>query len=97
MIGGSPDQVPEKYASRSPIRHLERIEGSVLIVQGALDPNVAPAQMEAAMTKMREHGIPFEVLVFEDEGHGILKQTNQERLYPIIADFFDQSLKPRAE
>jgi dipeptidyl aminopeptidase/acylaminoacyl peptidase len=42
--------------------------------------------------RLREHDIPYETLVFEDEGHGIIKPANQAKLYPILADFFDRAL-----
>jgi len=33
-------------------------------------------------------GIPYELLAFEDEGHGISRPANQRILYTRLADFF---------
>jgi len=34
-------------------------------------------------------GVPYQVLVFEDEGHGIEKKANRRLLYRRLADFFE--------
>ncbi len=88
MLGGSPYEIPEKYFERSPINFLENIKGKLLIVQGLQDPNVTPQNLRVVEERLEKHGIPFEKLEFEDEGHGILKPKNQRILYRRIADFF---------
>ncbi|MBN1287753.1 MAG: S9 family peptidase [Anaerolineae bacterium] len=92
MMGGTPDEVPEKYHERSPINYVHRIKGKLLIVQGAQDPNVSPANVEEVTKRLKEHNIPYNLLVFEDEGHGIIKPENQARLFTYLADFFDKAL-----
>ncbi len=93
MLGGSPEEVPERYRERSPIHYVDRIEGDLLIVQGALDPNVTPENVRAVEARLRAHGIPYEKLVFEDEGHGILKKENRRTLYRRLADFFERAFQ----
>ncbi len=92
MMGGSPDEVPEKYYQRSPINFIQNIRGRLLIVQGMQDPNVTPENMRVVLERLEQHGIPYELLTFEDEGHGIVKRENQRVLYRRLADFFDQAL-----
>jgi dipeptidyl aminopeptidase/acylaminoacyl peptidase len=92
MIGGSPDEIPDKYFERSPINFVQNIRGKLLIVQGARDPNVTPKNVREVETRLREYDIPYETLIFEDEGHGIIKTVNQAKLYPKLADFFDRAL-----
>jgi acetyl esterase/lipase len=92
MMGGTPDQVPERYFERSPINFVSNIKGKLLIVQGGLDPNVTPENVRQVREKLESAGIPYDLLVFEDEGHGIVKLANQERLYDRLADFFDETL-----
>lgn len=93
MIGGTPSQIPEKYRQRSPINFLEAIRGQLLIVQGAQDPNVTPENVRLVREGLAVHKIPYDLLVFEDEGHGIAKQANQKALYERLAEFFDRALK----
>jgi dipeptidyl aminopeptidase/acylaminoacyl peptidase len=92
MIGGSPDQVPERYYERSPINFVHDIRGKLLIIQGAMDPNVSPENVRQVRERLEKYEIPYKLLVFNDEGHGIGKPANQEILYPKIADFFEQTL-----
>ena len=44
--------------------------------------------VEAALERA---GIPYEALVFPDEGHGIRKLENQRILYARLIDFFAQA------
>jgi len=92
MLGGSPEEVPEIYYERSPINFVQNITGALLIVQGAQDPNVTPKNVDEVRKRLEEHNIPYEVLVFENEGHGILRTENQKVLYKRIADFFEKAL-----
>jgi len=93
MLGGSPKEVPERYYERSPINYVHQIKGKLLIVQGARDPNVTPQNMEVIRRKLDENQIEYDLLVFEDEGHGILKTKNQKILFKQIADFFTKVLE----
>jgi dipeptidyl aminopeptidase/acylaminoacyl peptidase len=93
MLGGQPDEVPELYYERSPINFVQGIRGKLLIVQGALDPNVSPENVHQVRQRLEAHKIPYKLLVFEDEGHGIVKPANQEELYPRMANFFAQAFE----
>jgi dipeptidyl aminopeptidase/acylaminoacyl peptidase len=93
MLGGSPKQVPKRYYERSPINYVQRIKGKLMIVQGARDPNVTPKNAEEVKNILDKNGIKYDILIFEDEGHGILKVKNQKLLFKKIADFFNEALK----
>lgn len=93
MLGGSPKDVPERYYERSPINFVSQIKGKLLIVQGKHDPNVTPKNVEEVREKLDKEGVKYDVLIFEDEGHGILKTKNQKILFRKIADFFDEVLE----
>lgn len=91
MLGGSPSQVPARYRERSPIHFVDRIRGRLLIVQGARDPNVTPDNVRAVRAALDAARVPYETLIFDDEGHGIVKPANQRRLYTALADFFGRA------
>ena len=91
MIGGRPDQIPEKYFQRSPINFVNNIRGKLFIIQGGQDPNVTPKNVEDVVKALNANDIPFELLNFEDEGHGISKVKNQRELYLRLVNFFRDS------
>lgn len=91
MMGGTPAQVPDKYRARSPIHFVQNIQGRLLIVQGARDPNVTPENVRVVIAALKEAGIPYELLTFSDEGHGISKPKNQKTLYLRLLAFFSEA------
>ncbi len=88
MMGGRPDQAPEKYHKASPVNFVQNISGQLLIVQGLNDPNVTPDNVHTVRKALDRHNIEYSVLAFEDEGHGILRPHNLKTLYPALVDFF---------
>lgn len=91
MLGGSPADVPERYHERSPIHFVNNIRGKLLIIQGLQDPNVSPENVRAVQQSLENAGIAYEILTFDDEGHGILKPKNQKVLYQQLLAFFEQA------
>ena len=85
--------MPKRYYERSPINFVQQIKGKIMIVQGARDPNVTPRNVEEVRKRLDKESIEYELLVFRDEGHGILKTKNQETLFRKIADFFAKALE----
>ena len=88
MMGGSPAQVPHLYRERSPIHFVDRIRGRLMIVQGMNDPNVTPQNVTDVRRRLDAGGIPYELLMFEDEGHGVAKPENRKLLCRRLAHFF---------
>ena len=91
MMGGSPEDVPERYRERSPINFVENIKGRLLIVQGLKDPNVTQDNVHAVTKALQRENVPYDLLTFEDEGHGISRPKNLRVLYPRLADFFHKA------
>jgi len=91
MMGGTPEEVPERYFERSPINFVANIKAKVLIVQGLQDPNVTPDNVKAVRKALEADGVQYELLTFDDEGHGISKPKNREVLFPRLLTFFEQS------
>ena len=91
MIGGSPEEVPEKYYERSPIHFVENIRGKVLIVQGLQDPNVTPENVKEVQRALENAGVSYKLLAFKDEGHGIFRPKNLKTLYLRLVEFFKSS------
>ena len=83
--------------SRSPLSRVADIKIPILIAQGANDPRVKQAESEQIVAAMREKGIPYEYLLFEDEGHGFAKPENRLRFYAAAERFLAQHLGGRSE
>lgn len=93
MMGGSPDTVPEIYYERSPINFVSDIKGRLLIIQGMQDPNVTPENVRTVVEALQKAGIEYELLAFDDEGHGISKPKNQKVLYERVYQFFQSAFE----
>ena len=76
MMGGTPEEFPAKYAGASPGNFIKDIRGAVLIVHGLADSNVGPENTNVAVRELTAAGIPHEVLLYSDEGHGIFRRSN---------------------
>ena len=53
MMGGSPEDVPDRYRERSPIKFVKNIKGELLIVQGLKDPNVTQDNVHAVTKALK--------------------------------------------
>lgn len=91
MMGGTPDEIPQRYHERSPIHYVDNIKGRLLIIQGMQDPNVTPENVSTVKKALDKAGIEYEMLVFENEGHGIDRPENLRTLYTHLTDFFEQA------
>jgi len=91
MMGGTPAEQPERYFNGSPGNFIDRIKGRLLIVHGMKDTNVSPGNTRAAVKDLDHKGIPYELLTFDDEGHGIYRAGNRELLFKRVAEFFNDA------
>ncbi|WOQ70336.1 prolyl oligopeptidase family serine peptidase [Microbacterium limosum] len=69
LVGPLPE-AESVYIERSPLSRTDRLTAPVLLLQGADDPVVPPAQSEAVRDALAARGIPHALVVFEGESHG---------------------------
>lgn len=62
-----------RYRARSPVTHATEIAVPVLVLQGADDKVVPPAQARAMVDAMRTAGTPVEHHEYDREGHGFTR------------------------
>jgi dipeptidyl aminopeptidase/acylaminoacyl peptidase len=79
---------------RSPKTWLDALDCPLLVIQGRNDPRVVAKESEELVTDLKKKGKDIDILLFEDEGHDVLKYTNRVTCYNAIADFFAKYLKP---
>jgi dipeptidyl aminopeptidase/acylaminoacyl peptidase len=88
---------PEERAhlvERSPRTYLQHMAAPMLVIQGRNDPRVVAAESEDLVKNLRAKGKKIDLLIFEDEGHDVLKYENRVTCYNAITDFFAKHLKP---
>jgi pimeloyl-ACP methyl ester carboxylesterase len=93
---GDPAIPAEKdfLVERSPRTYLHQMTCPMLVVQGRNDPRVVAAESEDVVEDLRKQGKEIELLIFEDEGHDVLKYDNRVVVYNRITDFFAKYLSP---
>ncbi|MFK0249607.1 S9 family peptidase [Amycolatopsis azurea] len=94
---GNPDTEPDFLRSRSPYSHIDNITIPLLIVQGANDPRVPQSESDQIVAALRDKGLPPEYLLFDDEGHGLVKPENRLPFYTKAERFLAEHLKGRYE
>ncbi|MBM6399741.1 alpha/beta hydrolase family protein [Phycicoccus sonneratiae] len=62
------------YRDRSPVHHVDRLHGELLLLQGTDDMVVPLAQAEDMAAAMRAAGREVELAVYEGEGHGFRRR-----------------------
>ena len=64
------------------------------MIQGQNDPRVVEQESRDLVERPARPGKDVDYLVFEDEGHDVLKLANRVRCYDAIAGFFAEHLAP---
>ena len=76
------------YDARSPLQHADRIRCPVIFFQGLEDRVVPPDQTERMALALQTNGIPVEVHLFPDEGHGFRSGATQIQVLEATEAFF---------
>ncbi len=72
--------------------YLHQIECPLLVIQGKNDPRVVERESRDVVKSLRAAGKDVEILVFENEGHDVLKYENRVTCYNAITDYFKKHL-----
>jgi dipeptidyl aminopeptidase/acylaminoacyl peptidase len=89
---GSLEHDREFLESISPSNHLDNVTAPLFVIHGANDPRVPLSEAEQLVEALDDHDVPVELLVFEDEGHGLAKLKNRLVAYARVVDFLDNYL-----
>lgn len=79
---------------RSPKTYLPNLACPLLVIQGKNDPRVVVKESEDLVAKLRKEGKEIDFIVFENEGHDVLKMENRLKCYNSITEFFIKYLQP---
>jgi dipeptidyl aminopeptidase/acylaminoacyl peptidase len=90
---GDPEKDRDFLLERSPFTHIDNVKCPMLMIQGRNDPRVVEKETSDVVERLRSRGIPVDYLVFEDEGHDVIKFKNRVTCYNRIVTFFTERLK----
>jgi pimeloyl-ACP methyl ester carboxylesterase len=89
---GDPDTDRDFLLERSPYTYMENISCPLFVIQGKNDPRVVEQESRDVVEALRAAGKEAEYLMFENEGHDVIKYENKVRCYTAINEFFNRTL-----
>jgi dipeptidyl aminopeptidase/acylaminoacyl peptidase len=92
---GSLERDREFLEKASPLRRADDIKAPLFVIHGENDPRVPVSEARQLVASLERRGIPHELLVFADEGHGLQKLANRLVAYPKAIEFLETHLAAR--
>lgn len=86
----------EFLAEASPLTHVDAIRAPLFVIHGRNDPRVPLSEAEQLVASLGRRGVRHELLVYDDEGHGLARLANQLDAYPRAIQFLDEVLGRRS-
>ena len=93
LEAGDPVTERDKLMDRSPISHVDKISGPLLLIHGDHDDRVDIGGSQMLYDALQAEGKPVEFLVMEGQGHGYKGIDNQMRYYQTILEFIDNVIQ----
>ena len=91
LFGGSPADVPDRYADSSPLTYVDAVRAPVLVLAGENDPRCPIRQIENYLERLEERDAPHETYRY-DAGHGSLLDDERVRQMRVELDFVRRHL-----
>jgi prolyl oligopeptidase PreP (S9A serine peptidase family) len=82
----------EFLVEASPMTHVDAIRAPLFVIHGRNDPRVPVSEAEQLTERLGRRGVRCELLIYDDEGHGLARLENQLDAYPRAIEFLDQVL-----
>jgi dipeptidyl aminopeptidase/acylaminoacyl peptidase len=89
---GDPVTQKELLASLSPIHKIDRIKAPTLVLHGANDTNVPVVEAQQVVDTLKKRGVPVDLVLFPDEGHGFRKTPNRVKSTVSLVEWFEKYL-----
>ncbi|MFI9586806.1 S9 family peptidase [Streptomyces sp. NPDC052236] len=95
LFGGTPDEVPERYARSSPIRYAAAVRAPLLVVAATHDVKCPPGQVRGYLDALREAGVRHESMWLET-GHDGYEGGDHVNVLRRAVVFLDRELRGTA-
>ncbi|RII09188.1 Prolyl tripeptidyl peptidase precursor [Streptomyces sp. YIM 130001] len=92
LLGGTPEEVPERFAASSPLTYVDDVRAPVYISAGVNDPRCPIRQVENYVDRLAAKGAPHEVYRY-DAGHGSLVVDERIKQVRLEIDFAERYLR----
>ncbi|HZD12592.1 MAG TPA: prolyl oligopeptidase family serine peptidase, partial [Candidatus Binatus sp.] len=89
---GDPETEKAFLLERSPKTYFDHLKSPLMIIQGRHDPRVPEPESKEVVEDLKRRGLNVDYLVFEDEGHDVLRFKNRVMCYTRITEFFQKNL-----
>jgi dipeptidyl aminopeptidase/acylaminoacyl peptidase len=93
---GNPVTDRELWHDRSPLFFADQIRAPLLLVAGQHDIRCPVEETQQMAEAARKNGIPVEVKIYENEGHGLVRRENQIDEIKRTARFLETHVKQTA-
>ncbi len=91
---GSLEKDRDTLRRLSPIHYIENVEAPLLLIHGRNDPRVPVEESIMMYEKLREKGVETELVIYEDEGHGVVKKENRLDYMERVVNWFLRHMPP---
>ncbi|MFD3484564.1 prolyl oligopeptidase family serine peptidase [Streptomyces sp. NPDC058665] len=92
LLGGTPEEVPERYEASSPLTYVDAVRAPVYISAGLNDPRCPIQQVENYVNRLTARAAPHEVYRY-DAGHGSLVVEERIKQVRLELDFAERHLR----
>jgi dipeptidyl aminopeptidase/acylaminoacyl peptidase len=82
----------EFLTEASPLTHVDAIRAPLFVIHGRNDPRVPVSEAEQLAQSLEARQIRCELVIYENEGHGLARLDNQLDAYPRAIAFLDEAL-----
>jgi len=87
-----PQENADGYDNNSPINHVEKFKGNLLLITGSFDDNVHPQNSYEFAETMVQADKQFDMMVYTNRNHSIFGGNTRLHLYKKKIEFFKQNL-----
>jgi dipeptidyl aminopeptidase/acylaminoacyl peptidase len=91
---GDPKTQGDLLKRLSPINKIDKVKAATIVLHGANDTNVPVVEAEQVVDNLKKRGVPVELVMFPDEGHGWRKTANEIRSTVKVTQWFVKYLQP---
>ncbi|WP_349322143.1 DPP IV N-terminal domain-containing protein [Asticcacaulis sp. MM231] len=93
----TPQDNPKGYAGGDVLNRIDNLKpGALMLMHGMADDNVQLTNSTRVMAALQKKGVPFELMLYPGERHGLKGNERNLQKFRLQLDFFNRKLKARS-